>query len=285
MLMKRSLFQIVKASKPKPHIYGVIGSVLGLAGVASAAPFVNVQVLGSTSSVGPFAPSVNANPGTTVFYEVVAEINQSAVSNVTKFSNYTYTLNQPQNANDGMNSLGFNLLNSDSTSTLAAPALAPGWNQGTGASPGTISGQSVNGVFAVQSPGTVAGGTTVVQVLTGSLTAGSAANDLLSAAFDTNSNSGFTASSTGVRAAHPDITGDNGFLISSDTGDPVINYAPLTVTTASTPEPASVGLFMLAAGGLLIRRRRTINSMRGKASSGNRLDQLAARVKTTSVAP
>ena len=221
---------------------------LSSAGMADAGSFVTVQVLGSTTQNGSYTSSLSAKSGTTVYYEVIGEIATGTPTN----NNKKYTLAQPQTSTDGINSIGFDLNNGDSSAKISSAALAPGWNGGNGNSPGTITGRSVTAVFAAQSPGVVAGGTSFVTIFTGALVTGSAASDAFSAVFD--GSAGIDVNATKISSG---VTTDGTPFSPSGTtetgADPYINFAPLTI--AATPEPTSCGMLFLSASALFLRRR------------------------------
>ena len=231
------------------HLLVTAATGVCTATVAHAAPFVNVQVLGSLTSGSGYVSSVNVTTGQTVFYEVVGQIATGTPNNANK----NYTLAQPQTASDGINSIGFDLNNADATATLNSDTLTNGFNAGNGSSNGVTSGQSVSAIFAALSPGSVAGASAPIQILTGSLKAGSAKSDLFTGIFDgsagidvnaTKVSSGITTDATPFSPSSTTETGAN----------PYISFTPLTIT--QTPEPASLALVFIAVPAMLARRRQ-----------------------------
>ena len=222
--------------------------VVGLtAGTASAGPLYNLDVLGSTSLNGTYSDSLTVQANTTYYYQVVLDANIGATNGSNTETSAQGAVTLSMNVND--------------TSTRPIPvtfnngALVNGFNQGTSEAVGTQGGTGISGIIPAQAPATYALG----EVYTGTFTTGSqAATPSLSSLVDL---------SWGAFAGSVEINGSTHVFVTvaGEAGtDPVVDFNPLTLTTApsvsAVPEPASVvmmGLgFVCVAGLMLVRRRR-----------------------------
>jgi len=252
-----------RASAGKFAAASIIAASFGAVGSASAQPLVSVFIQGNTNGGSNYTSSLAVLPGQTVFYEVLEQIAAPGSSNSNGYNGPPAIVLGTQTSADGVNSMSLNLTDT-AGATLAQPALASSWQSGTGFTAGTASGNTVSGVFGIQSPGTFVGGTSPSVILTGSFTAGSAKSDTLAASFDYTINdfAGFEVTETGSPSQLLLSASDQTENLASATAnddlpfDPEIGFTPLTLTASSTPEPASGALAGLAAIGLLLRRRR-----------------------------
>jgi len=213
--------------------------------LAHAAPLVNVQVLGSTTNGSNYSSTLTGvTPGETVYYEVVGQIAAPGTSNENGYEGPPPFVVGTQTSVDGINSISLDLADS-SGAALPAPSLTSPFMQGTGASTGAVTGSTVNGIFAIQQPGNFTGGTSPVQFMTGSFTAGTATSDTLAASFDSviNKYAGFQYndlnSGQTALAAVPDT--ENRQTATADGNlpfDPFVGFTPLTITEGSPVVPA-----------------------------------------------
>ncbi|MDB5323669.1 MAG: hypothetical protein JWN40_5300 [Phycisphaerales bacterium] len=244
---------------------------VGIAGAATAAPLVNVKMLGSTNQAGPFSDTVTASAGQTVFYEMVVQLAQTGTTNGTKTINTRTAHPTATTAGyDGINSLSFSLLddaaNSVKVSFNADAALstvtdawngAPGFSAGTRTSVGAGTNNRLTDVRPILAAGLYAGANADAIMLTGSfvVNAGSTGSSPIVGSFGS-VNGGFsfnsdTSTGSNTLANKPTIT---------VAGEPnYVSFAPLTV---AVPEPGMIGLAAAAVVGLSFRRGRAEPSRR-----------------------
>jgi hypothetical protein len=252
MKMERS-----KKTKTKWVLRAVFAST-GFCGIASASPFLDVQIVGSTtfSSTGQgYTATVNATPGQTIYYDVFGVMNQNAVTNSTK----PFTLTSGQvDGTDGINSAQFNLAD-NSSAQLTAPAHVD-LNGALGTTGGTATGTAITGIDVAGAAGTFAGGVTPVLLVDGSFTAGTYSSDLISATGNYGgANVGGIKADTTVGQKTIQLNNASEGSPGAPGADPYTTYAPLTVSEASpVPEPASVALFAVGGLATIIRRRRKV---------------------------
>jgi hypothetical protein len=226
-------------------------------GTAHAATLFNTQILASSTQNGTYTTSLVVTPGQTVYYEVVGQLAPVGTSN-TKGTINTIT------SADGANSLSYTLTDSTSNpvqiSFNSDAALQSGFTGGSGANAGTASGNSLTLVRPIQAPGVQAGGLTQTLIETGTF--------LVSAAAPAGSTGVVTGSYAGKATGLKINAGANSVLLvnSDSASDPVLGFAPLTLTTAAdvsaVPAPGLLGSSALTAGTIglvgLVRRRRLI---------------------------
>jgi hypothetical protein len=239
---------------------------VGIAGAATAAPLVNVKMLGSTNQAGPFSDTVTASAGQTVFYEMVVQLAQTGTTNGTKTINTRTAHPTATTAGyDGINSLSFSLLddaaNSVNVSFNADAALnttgdawngAPGFSPGTRASVGAGTNNRLVDVRPILAAGLFSGANTDSIMLRGSfvVNAGSTGSSPIVGSYGS-INGGFsfnsdTTTGTNTLANKPSIV--------SASEPNYVSFAPLTV---AVPEPGTIGFAAAAAVALLFRRMRT----------------------------
>lgn len=254
-------------------LFAAAAAAVCTATMAQAASLVNFEVLGSTSysSDGSgYAANVTATPGQTVYYEVVAQIAAAGTTNVD--GDYgPFTLGT-QTAADGINSVNFNLSSTAGGSLSATVNNASGSNftQISSYNPGVASGSAVTDIVAGLNPGAFLGGTSQVQVVTGSFVASSSGT--LSAAYDTVDNSGagikfFDALSSANQSIAANNDTEDMATVQANAAndepyDPLLGFQSLSISSAvsAVPAPGVVPALALVSGlcvfGGLRRRRR-----------------------------
>jgi hypothetical protein len=251
----------------KNVLVAAIIAIVGFAGAAAtAAPLVNVKMLGSTNQAGPFSDTVTASAGQTVFYEMVVQLAPVGTTNGTKTINTRTSHPTATTAGyDGINSLSFSLLgdavNSVSVSFNTDAALstitdawngAPGFSAGTRTSVGAGTNNRLTDVRPILAAGLFAGANADSVLLTGSfvVNAGSTGSSAIVGSYGS-LNGGFsfnsdTSTGTNTLANKPSI------VAASEPN--YVSFAPLTV---AVPEPGTIGFAAVAAVGMLLRRGRT----------------------------
>lgn len=228
-------------------------AVLLSGAAAKGAALVNLQILGSTDGGSTYSSSLTVNPGQTIAFEVVGQIAPLGTSN-TRSPATTITSLVP--GTDGINSLAFNLNDSDSGTFNTGLALGSGWNGGSGFGVGSVNGNTLTDVRPIQAPGVFVGATASSIILTGTFTAGTLASpETLGGSWAT---TGTTSGSFKVNG------GASSKIVSTTTEgstDPFIGFSALTLTTGEAspvPSPAVVPASILLAGmfGLLRLKRR-----------------------------
>jgi len=220
-----------------------------------AGSFAKVWIMGNTDNGTDWSSSLPVTAGETVYYEVIAELATTTVTNSTK----PYTLVQPQVAGtDGLNSLALNLTDTSAGATLVVPTLDAAWNQHTGQTAGNVSGNTISGIVVSAGLGNYLGGTSATQILTGSFVAGSSASDTFIASWNSNNNGSIKVDTTaGQKSVGLSSTTEGGI-------DPYIGYTALTLTESApaVPAPSILDGMLVLAGGLGVvyfaRRRRLV---------------------------
>lgn len=239
-----------------------LAATVGGVGIASASPLLNVVVLGNTNGSSNYGATVTAAPGQTIYYELEASIAPPGITNNDGDYGPGLVTGTQTSGSDGVNALNLTLANTTGAA-LSTPTVASSYTVGTGYTPGVASGSTVKDIFAIASPGVFYGGTSPVQVLTGSFIAGSSSG-LLEASYDTVDDSGVGFKyNDAVGGQTPLVANDQTETLSGATAsgnlpfDPLVGFTPLRVTSASpVPEPSSVAIMGLASGLLFLRRRR-----------------------------
>ena len=218
-------------------------SLGGAAGVASASPLLTLYIEGSyTGAPGTYSSSVvvGEQPGQTICYEVNAIFNDGATN--------SNTPNSPNGTSDSIDSLPSFQLTAGSGWTLSNGTMQNGFGGGTGAGVTQPNGANTAVIRAVSSPGVYLNADQPLTIETGQLTLGtfSGLHALVGAYY---ANSGLTK----VSGSLTSITS------TTESGaDPILSYSGLTVfPDATIPEPASLGIFGIAAISLLRRRRQS----------------------------
>ena len=216
-------------------------SLGGAAGVASASPLLTLQIEGSyTGAPGTYSSSlvVSEQPDQTIYYEVNAIFNKGATN--------SNTANSPNGTSDSIDSLPSFQLTAGGDWKLSNATMQNGFGNGTGAGVTQPNGASTAVIRAVNSPGVYMNADSPLTIETGQLTSGTTTVQQVLGAYY--ANSGLTKVSGNLAS----ITG-----ATESSADPILSYSPLTVIPdAIIPEPASLGIFSLAAIGLLRRRRQ-----------------------------
>ena len=230
--------------KQRAFLAGLLAMSLGgLAGVASAGPLLTLQIEGSyTGAPGTYSSTLVglALPGQTIYYEVNAIFNDGASN--------SNTANSPNGTSDGIDSLPSFKLTAPSDSTLSNATMQNGFGNGTGAGVTQPNGANTAVIRAVNSPGMYVSADSPLTLESGQLTLGTS--------------SGFPQRLLGAYYANSGLTKVSGSLTSitsttEGSSDPIMAYTPLSVSPdAIIPEPASLGIFSLAAIGLLRRRHQ-----------------------------
>jgi hypothetical protein len=244
----------------KKLLAAVAAAALLPCGIASAAPFIDVQILASSDGGNTFTSTLQAQAGQTYQFEVVGQL---APVGTTNTNGTGRTITSEVAGTDGIGSLSFNLANSAGDPVqinFNTAALQGTFTAGTGAAPGTLQNSTTGQPTAGQN-NEIAGsrpvnGNGVLTNINGQ------PGVIESGTFTVESGSGATTvggSFAGVNGGFKINDGSNVFYSSTTEAgtDPFFGYAPLTVTTSSVPEPASMAVFGLGAAGLLMRRRKT----------------------------
>jgi hypothetical protein len=230
----------VKISKRK---FFAVFVLLSSAAVANAAPLVNLQLLAKPSGSGSFTSSVQAAPGTTLEFEVVAQFAAAGTTN-------TNTAKSPNGTQDSINSLPiFSLKDADGGKFLTS-ALNPTFAQGNGQSSGTgLNTNTLSGIRVIGANGVYTNADSQQVLLTGTFQVGDLTTGL-SFVPDTTSSGGLKIAGTAATA----IVGINSTTETS--ADPMLSYA--NVSIAAAPEPGSLAFVGVLASTLFVRRRRAI---------------------------
>jgi endonuclease/exonuclease/phosphatase family metal-dependent hydrolase len=210
-------------------------------------PFVDLEILASASPTGPFVSSLSVTPAETVYFEVVGQLAPVGTTNG------THTITSLTSV-DGINSLSFDLLDSD-VSTLpisfissilatqsTTPAAAASWSAGISA--GTGAPQSVDGgtdneltnVRPSHAPGVFTAGSAADVIELGSFTVASSAAQ--------GGTSQITGSFGGVTSGFQINNGSQKLFLSNDTENspnPLMSISPVSLTVATLPAWLSPG--------------------------------------------
>ena len=230
--------------KQRVLLAGLVAMWLGgAAGVASASPLLTLQIEGSTTGApGTYTSNLvfPEQSGQTIYYEVNAIFNDGATN--------TNTANVPNGTSDSIDSLPSFQLTANTGSMLSNATLQNGFGGGTGAGVTQPNGTNTAVIRAVNSPGVYLNADSPLTIETGQLTLGTSnfQQQLLGAYY---ANSGLTKVSGSLTSITSTTEGS---------ADPIISYSRLTVTSDAVPEPASLGIFSIAAIGLLQRRRQSV---------------------------
>jgi hypothetical protein len=225
--------------KTKTSMLVAAAALLTLGGVASASPLVNLSIQGSIDNGASWANSLQVTPGENILIRVVGSLASTTTQNSQGGGR---TINSEVSGTDGIGSLKFDVL--DSTGTASSLALQSPWSAGTGASAGAVTApDNITGIRPILASGVadVIGPSTLE---TASLKVGTLPETLTGQ---------WSAGGSGAFK----INGGTNVFISSTTeanADPLVSYAPLTLTTA--PEPASLLLAGVGGAALLMRRRK-----------------------------
>ena len=204
-------------------------AALGLGGLAKASPLVTLSVLGSsTGTAGSYTSSLTGiAPGTTLYYEVVAQFAAANTSN-------TNTAKKPNGSTDSINSLPTFTL-ADNGGLFLSSNLPSTWSGGSGASAGNNgtpagvvsswsgSAASVTAIRVIASPGNFVSADSQVVLLTGQFTTAAGTTGI------TASTDGTTYSGSIKLAASPQA-----ITTASETStDHLVGYAGLSVSGAA----------------------------------------------------
>jgi hypothetical protein len=202
-------------------------------GSAKGAPLLTLELLGSTSSSGPFTSSVTATSGSTVYYEVSALFSSGATN--------TNTSHSPNGTADAINSLpSFSFTDGTSASFAAGATMDNNFGSGTGSGV-TVSGTGSDSITvrAVNASGVYANADTLLEIANGTMTVNSTTPATIAGAF---------VSTSGL--LH--VGGTNLVSVTSTTeggSDPILKYQSLqlnpaasaTILSATTSSPAGFG--------------------------------------------
>jgi hypothetical protein len=225
----------------------VIGLVVfSFAQASTASQQVLISILGSKDGGATFSNSLTVTPGQSLTWEILAQLapvgTQNSHGNITSVVAGT----------DGINSLAFNVIDSDSgTFNVASLQLVNGWNGGSGFGVGTVNGNTLTDVRPIQAPGVEVAATAPLTVLTGTFTAGSFSgfsSEVLSGSWAT----------TGTTSGGFKINGGTTKVITTTTegsSDPYVGFSSLTLSTV--PEPTMVSCVLFGAAFLMRRRVRS----------------------------
>jgi flagellar hook-associated protein 2 len=217
----------------------VVAAPLGYATVASAAPFLDLQVLGSLTQNGTYTASLTGlSSGETVYYEVTEVLAGPGTINATASPALTLAAGGQVAPTNGLSTLGFNVANSDATVTGITSAVNTAANWGgivTGVTAGTDSGGTVSAAFVGQPSGTYLGATTSSILLTGSFVTGSAASDSVAASWSTSQNAGGLDVATTLKASQKlSLANSNA---SSTAANPYVGDTPLLLSELVSSSP------------------------------------------------
>jgi hypothetical protein len=250
-------------SNRKKMIVGAALAALLPASEAMSMPLINLRLLGRNVTKGDagFSATVAADPGDSIEYRVVTGL--AAIGNSNVQGATTRTISTKNAANDGVQSLKFNMYDPALSggddleiSALGAGTLnaADGWGAVTGAHPGSPTGGDLLNIRPGQAAGvykgTTANGEEMVVSGSFSVDAIGAMGGFVRLGINqpVNINTSAAASArmnTGATVLAPTVG-------TEATTDPMIGLIPLNIVPI--PEPASLGL--LAFGGLALGRRR-----------------------------
>lgn len=219
-------------------------AVVGLLGLAAssatAAPIVNLTVLGNTDGSANYSSTVTASPGATVYFKVVAELAPIGTTNT--------QLGTAVTSETGINAVRFNILGpvSGVVGTFGTKALDAAWAAGTGANAGSVVGNDVTNIFAAQSAGVYVGvNGSPSTVLTGQFSVSAVTTEGL-----------LSLSKYSTMGGSFKVNGGVKFIsnVTESNADPYVGYTGLTL---AVPEPTSMGLLGLGSLALLHRRHKS----------------------------
>jgi autotransporter-associated beta strand protein len=217
--------------KRKPKNPLALAALAGLlsAGLANAAPLVDLQILGSTSgTAGTYGSVVPAGtPGSQIYYEVVA---QSAPSGTTNTNTNTTAGKTPNGKTDSFSSIPYITLSGlgSGTGTFASSAIASRVSGGVSQDPGTSGSSSLNFRISTAFFDGINGNVnddSQMLLLSGTYTVGTGPSSI-SGSYD----SGSATPSGSIRLAGSlqSITA----ATETTSGDPILGYTPLTFSLA-----------------------------------------------------
>jgi hypothetical protein len=255
-----------------------------LAGSASAAPFLNMSLLGRVQGSGAeFGPSVTVSGGETVEYQVQIQLAPEGTNNTFAGPVLTQTIVDWRTSNGsaafttGLNNVRYSLTQDTTPGTIQTNF--------TSGSVGTVTGNGTWGVALGSSPGTLTprgngnnnlvsvglnrengnfdgiGENDVPELLTianGVFTVASGGNETTLKIDLSGIPSGIIAgyrwlNVSGGNVNYTQSVAQQNASFAANPSNPIINYTGL----ALVPEPATVGLIGLAAAGMGLRRRRS----------------------------
>ena len=228
----------------------MIGAALLLpCGTSMGSALLGLQVEASTTGQPGTYSSTLASapaPGSTLFFEVVA---QSASSGTTNSN----TIKSPNGTTDSIVSVPYVILTATSGTNFAASALQNNFGTGSGATGGTPGSNTIE--FRAIEQGFTENDDNALVVDSGTLTVGSSFAGITA---QTDKSAGSTG--IGTNAGSLRVAGSPLSVTATTEGssDPILGYTGMAVNTSPVPEPVTYGLFMAAAPALLLRRRRQV---------------------------
>lgn len=245
--------------KSKVALLGAIAGMM-VSGTATAAFIGNVSVLGSTDGVNYSSTLSNLSPNTTISYEVVANL-IPGTTNGTKVLNAVQTAHPDATTGnyDGFNNLEFNLTAAGGGTFATGSIFTDSGSNGadftkiTGSGIGASTSTSFTDVKTGLAPGFYEGADAnhLAVIFTGTFNYTGGTQSIASAydgqgGFEFNSNP-----STGT------VSLANKVNVGATDTNAYLSFTPLTLSSATTPEPAVASLLTVGASILLKRRRQT----------------------------